>query len=339
MLHQYYLKNKVRIWISISAGLLAAIATYAVQVRFYDNKAADFTWALVGARQWLHGENPYTMPTDLTVYPYEPSPLYYPFPAVLLVLPLSFLPDVIAATIWIGLSVGLMTYTLTAEGLWRIAILASAPLWAAVAQVQWTPLLVSLWIWPVLLPLALLKPNSGVALASKQITKKGLIGVLLIILISIILLPSWPLSWIESAKHGRHLIPILFGPGPLLIFAAFRWRNPEARLLLLLAFMPQTLYFYDQLALLLTAKNLRQQLIIVIASWVALGATVFIGPTWNWPALWSPSLIDGPAGWIIVFIYGTALIFTISSKQNVFEPKNRQIIEKAGGVRTTLKST
>jgi hypothetical protein len=339
MLRQYYLKHKVRLWISVTAGLLAAIATCAVQVRFYDSKAADLTWALVGARQWLHGQNPYTMPTDLTVYPYDPSPLFYPFPAVLLVLPLSFLPDVIAATIWIGLSVGLMTYILTAEGLWRLAILASAPLWAAVAQVQWTPLLVSMWIFPVLLPLALLKPNSGVALASKKITKKGLIGLLLIILVSLILLPGWPLSWLESIKHGRHLIPILFGPGPLLIFAAFRWRNPEARLLLLLACMPQTFYFYDQLALLLIAKNLRQQLIIVIASWVALGATVFIGPTWNWSALWSPSIIDGPAGWIIVFIYGTALIFTLSSKQNILVSKIHRITEKADRVRAVPKST
>ena len=119
---------------------------------------------------------------------------------------------------------------------------------------------------------------------SKKISKMGLIGAIGFGLISLVLLPSWPLSWLEISKQTRHLIPVLYGPGPLLILAVLRWRVPEGRLLLLMAFMPQRAYFYDQLSILLVAKTLRQQLVIVLMSWTALFATIIIGPTWHWPA-------------------------------------------------------
>ncbi|OGO66651.1 MAG: hypothetical protein A2030_10325 [Chloroflexi bacterium RBG_19FT_COMBO_50_10] len=300
----------IRIWVSICAGLIAAFASIIIQTRFYNSKAGDLTWALIGARQWINGQDPYII-LDSNNYPSDPTPLYYPFPSVLFVLPLSFMPDLIATGIWVGFTVGLMTFAITQGGFWRLPILASVPLWAAVAQVQWTPLLLSIWVWPDLLFLSLLKPTSGLALAAKHPTRKGIGILVVVVVLSIILLPNWPLSWLESIKQSRHLIPILYGPGPFLVLSLLAWRFPEARLLFILAVLPQRMYFYDQLPLLLVAKNLRQQLIIVLSSWIAFLMTVWLGPTWKWHAIWSPPVIDGPAGWIIVCLYGSALILVL----------------------------
>lgn len=298
-----------RILISVSAGLLAALVCYFFQTHWFDRGAADLTWALLGARGWLAGKNPYNLPSDPSLYPYDQgAPLFYPFPAVLATLPLAPLPDTLAATLWIGLTVGLMTYALLGEGAWRLPILASLPLWAAVFQVQWTPLLMVIWVWPAALPLFLFKPNIGLALSTKKLSPKGIIGCLVVLALSLILLPTWPADWLQSARaSARHLIPILYGPGPLLLLALMRWRQPEARLLLVLACMPQRMGFYDQLPLLLVARNLRQQLILVLSSWLSMIALLLIGPSWNWPSIWHPQSVDGSAGWVILFTYGTAL--------------------------------
>ncbi len=91
------------------------------------------------------------------------------------------------------------------------------------------------------------------------------------------------------------------------MLALTRWRQPEAGLLLVLACMPQRMGFYDQLPLLLVARNLRQQLILGLSSWLSMIALLLIGPSWNWPSIWHPQSVDGSAGWVILFTYGTAL--------------------------------
>jgi hypothetical protein len=55
----------------------------------------------------------------------------------------------------------------------------------------------------------------------------------------------------------------------VLLLAALRWRRPEARLLLLMACMPQFPFFYDQLPLWLIPQSRRQALNL---SWFSFGA-------------------------------------------------------------------
>lgn len=138
-----------RILISVSAGLLTVLVCYFFQTHWLDRDAVDLTWALLGARGWLAGKNPYNLQSDPSLYPYDQgTPLFYPFTAVLATLPLAPLPDSLAATLWIGLTVGLMTYALLGECAWRLLILAS-------------------------LPLFLFKPNIGLALSTKKLFPKG----------------------------------------------------------------------------------------------------------------------------------------------------------------------
>ena len=53
------------------------------------------------------------------------------------------------------------------------------------------------------------------------------------------------------------------------VLSLLRWRRPEARLVGVMALMPQNLYFYDQLPLWLVARNGREALALTLASWVA----------------------------------------------------------------------
>jgi hypothetical protein len=56
------------------------------------------------------------------------------------------------------------------------------------------------------------------------------------------------------ADYGKG-IPVSLTGGPLLLLALTRWRRREARLLLVLACVPQTLMFYDQLPLWLIPRT------------------------------------------------------------------------------------
>lgn len=204
------------------------------------------TWVLVAARQWRQGFNPYTTAVNPGLYLSGlPTPSFYPFTAVLAALPFSFLPDPIAVVAWVSIIVGLMTYAITQDGWWRLPILGSLPLIASILQVQWAPLMLCMWMYPALLPIASLKPNLGLALATRKITRAGIIAAFAFLLFSLVLFPLWPWYWLGTAKQATHLIPLLFWPGPFLVLALIRWKKPESRLLLVMACVPQVMYFYD----------------------------------------------------------------------------------------------
>jgi len=58
--------------------------------------------------------------------------------------------------------------------------------------------------------------------------------------------------------------------GPVLLLALLRWRRPEARLLLALAIVPQSILFYDQLLLWLVPATMRQSVLLSLLSVLAL---------------------------------------------------------------------
>jgi hypothetical protein len=318
--------RKMRLLVAVIAGLFAAVILRSLHSDSYSH-AGDFTWVLIAARQWLHGINPYTAPINPALYPTpNPSPLFYPFTSILAALPFSFLPDMTAAAAWVFLTVGLMTYAITQDGWWRLPILLSAPLIECIGQVQWAPLLVCIWMYPTLLLLATLKPTLGIALATKKITKEGIIGVLAALLVSLILFPSWPLYWLNATTQTNiHVIPILFLPGPLLLLALLKWKNPEARLFIAMACLPQVMFFYEQLPLMLVAKNLRRQLILAIVSWMPYFFTRYIGTSEYWPKLLPYKDVLMPTGWIIVFIYGCALVFVLTPINHTVTQESRDV--------------
>jgi hypothetical protein len=78
-------------------------------------------------------------------------------------------------------------------------------------------------------------------------------------------LPTWPIEWLGNLGSHQNMLPLRTVPGLLLLLAAPRWRDPDARLLLGLACLPQR--FPDLLPLWLIFREPRLALIVSALSW------------------------------------------------------------------------
>jgi hypothetical protein len=278
-----------RLAIAIAIGIAAAVLCY-VRLLQHGEYAADFTLPLFGARWLLAGQNPYTSP-----YPVD-SPLFYPLPAVLAALPFAPLPPELAGALFFGISSGLLAFGLTRDS-WRpLLLFLSAPFLMALAWAQWPPLIMAAVLVPGLYPLAICKPNLGIPLMLTYPSRRGMAVCAGLLLLSLLILPTWPLDWLASLGRNRHAPPLLVLPGPLLLLALLRWRAPEARLLLLLALAPQRLFFSDQLPLWLIPASARETLALTLVSWLGFFAWVAIDAGMSASApVWVVLSVDVPA--------------------------------------------
>jgi hypothetical protein len=102
----------------------------------------------------------------------------------------------------------------------------------------------------------------------------AVLGASLFLVLSVGLLPSWPRDWWSAlpADNSALAPPILRPFGFVLLLAALRWRSPEGRLLLAIAFIPQTTLPYELVPLALIPANRLQMAVYVAGSWIAVGA-------------------------------------------------------------------
>jgi hypothetical protein len=71
--------------------------------------------------------------------------------------------------------------------------------------------------------------------------------------------PPWLSEWYPTLTDLTHLrAPIQFWGGPLVLLALLRWRLPEARLLVALACVPQSMFLYEVLPLFLLVKRVEE---------------------------------------------------------------------------------
>ncbi len=258
------------------AGLLAGAACTALTTSFKIG-AADFAWALRAARDLLGGRDPYA-------YTPGPDAIPYPLPAALVALPLSRLPDSIAAGIFIGFSVALLAWgTFRAKESWRLGLLFSWPFIYSAIFVQWSPLFCGIWFTPALAPFILAKPNIGLPLviAAAVRTWRSVLPPLLVrqwiaaLAVSVLVLaaslwiyPTWLIVWMrQTATYQGSVPPLFYLPfGPLILLSLIRWRDERAWLILSMALMPQRM-IYDQLALLLVARTSKEMFPLIAATW------------------------------------------------------------------------
>lgn len=263
-------------------------------------EAGDFTWAHRGMQQLLIGENPYRDPTLGKGRPFPSNdPLFYPLPALLVALPFTPFPREVAGALFVGVSTGLLAFGLFREHFRDYPLLLSAPFWFAIISGQWSPLLVAAVLLRPLLPLTLAKPNIGLPLLLSYPTKKGVIASVGVLLLSLLVLPSWPVDWFRNVVTHSMFRPLWGVPGVVLLLALVHWRRAEARLLVLLALAPQR-PLYDQLPLWLIArrgKTSRPMLILSILSWGTVFGWLLI-PAWN-------------VQWIVWGMYLPALIMVL----------------------------
>jgi hypothetical protein len=143
---------------------------------------------------------------------------------------------------------------------------------------------------------------------SRAFLAAALIGGAVLLLVSFLLLPGWLPEWLQAsrlaARAGGYHIPILKPLGAPLLLGALRWRTPEGRLLLAMAVMPQKMLFYDQLPLMLIARNRRDMLLAVTASLLALAFSL----RFSWT---TPEANDRLAPIVLIGCYLPALLLVL----------------------------
>jgi hypothetical protein len=227
------------------------------------DQASAFDGLYQAAAQLVRGKNPYLF--EMQWFP-------YPLPAVLLAVPLTSIPPALARPIFDVLVGWALVYALWRyRGGYALLALASGAYLFAMANGQTTPLMVAASLVPALGFLLAVKPNASAALWITRPSWPGVLGVSVFLGISLVVLPTWPRDWYMALPlDNTGLLPPLWRPfGFLLLLAALRWRSPEGRLILAMAFIPQTILPYELVSLALIPANLVEMGIYVVGSWIA----------------------------------------------------------------------
>jgi hypothetical protein len=263
-----------RLVAAVLVGLLAGIFSWFMAQR--PGATPDFDYPYTAAKLFLEGQNPYAVMTGQpgASPPYD-EPFFYPFTAVLAVMPLAWIPMAVACGVFFGLSTALLSFLITRDGLWRLHIFASSPFVLAATLGQFSPLLMAMAFIPALGFLAAVKPNVGLALFVSRPTWIAVGGGLAVVGLSLVVFPTWPLDWLDSLRRDvtdrhAHSMPVRVIGGFLLLLAAIAWRNAGGRLLFALSLVPQQLFFYDQLPLWLIPRTRNESVFLTGASQIGM---------------------------------------------------------------------
>jgi len=233
--------------------------------------SGDLDGALAMARNW---RNPYMFVADVP----------YPFTAGLAVLPIAWLPDRIAGSVFSAFSSALLAGVMVARTgqPWRLMMFLSMPYWHALEWAQWSPLVAAAWFAPVLAPLVFtLKPQSTLAvLFSRGVHIGGLALAICVLAVSFAVRPTWFGEWISHTGHYSFVLPVLAPGGLAMLMCLARINSARARLLLGMAFTPQR-GAYDLVTLFLLPTSPLTMLMMVIASWAVPFYVLFlVGAVW-----------------------------------------------------------
>jgi hypothetical protein len=283
---------RLRILIATSIGLASGFLCWLLLTRL-GLGAADFTWAIRAAQDLLARRNPYRSPLQL-----------YPLPAAIFGLPFVWMRPEIAAGIFYGVSSALLAFGLSRDGYHRLLVFLAYPYWAAILTAQWTPLIMAGGFFPLLLPATLVKPQIGLPVALVCGRRRGMLACAGVLLLSLVIMPTWPIWWWANAAHYERFIPLLVFPGFLLALALCRHRDHDALLLFLMAIMPQR-WFYDPLILWLIPKTRRAIVWTVLFSWAP--------GIWRWYHI--PHSYAEVARWTVCFIYLPMLAVVLLRKR------------------------
>jgi len=281
-----------RIAVSAAIGLASGALCWFFMKHFHQD-AADFRWALHLADRLLARQNPYDTPLE-----------QYPLPAALFALPfVRFQPELAAGLFW-GISSSLLAFGLAGRGCSRLLIFLAYPYWAGILTVQWSPVVAASAFFPLLLPVTMAKPQVGLPVFLTRLSRRGGLACFAVALLSVVILPTWPLLWLRQTKNYEHFVPLLVFPGALLLLALIRYRNRDAWLLLLSALMPQR-WFFDSFILWLIPQSRREIVWTVFFSW---GAGI-----WRW--YHTPHSFTEVGRWTVIFLYLPMLAVVLLQKQ------------------------
>jgi hypothetical protein len=264
--HGQPLERATALALALVVGAICGIVAWALIRR--PGYQSDFFHYWAGARTLLHGGDPYLVAPEGPLNPGHDRGLY-PLPAYLLLLPVAALPLAIAGGLFMGVTSACATWGIARTGIERLPLLLSAPFLLALSLGQWSPLMVAAALIPALGAAIVAKPNVGLAVWLARPSPRTVLVAIVIGLVSLVILPSWPGEWLANISSRAEKFAPLFRPGGfLLLLALIAWRRPEGRLLAVLSMVPHNLLFYDQLLLWLIPRTLRQSMLLSLGSLV-----------------------------------------------------------------------
>lgn len=268
------MKHTKQLHIHLVIACLVGLSTGILYFQ-YIGALQDLQWPVNAARRLLAGEDPYA-PTGNN-WPVNPMT------TVLIVLPFSWLPDGALSALFVGLSSFLLVWGILCSGKpYMLFVFLSIPYASAFYYAQWSILIGAVWYLPGLLPLTLAKLQIGISVALAR-WKWGRVTMVIagsLVATTFLVYPTWIGPFLSQIGGYDGRIPITILPfGPVLLLLGLRWRDPQARLLFLLALMPQRTY-YDLLLPLLAAPGPVSLLVAIIGSWVIQEDAV-----WSWIVL------------------------------------------------------
>ena len=270
---------------SLIAALAFIVACRLLLYTWMPDRSSDFDFLYNAAVRLLEDENPYPPATQW--FP-------YPLPAVLLAVPFTAVPLSLARPIFDVLVGAAFVYALWRHrGPYALLAVASGAYLLAMWNGQTTPLMVAAALVPALGVLMTVRPNTSAALWVAWPSLRTLVAASLVLVLSLLALPSWPWDWwLALPQDHTPMMPAILRPfGFILLLAALRWRLPEGRLIFVMAVIPQTTLPYELVPLALIPANRLEMAIYVAGTWIAVAAAEGFHlsesmATWNargWP--------------------------------------------------------
>jgi hypothetical protein len=272
-----------------------------------DMFATDFHYFWYASQAWKQGIDPYSIRPRAAWRQIWPlwDRLFYPLPALLVVSPFVQSTLRVGHLAFVAAGTGLLAWRLSDKALWPLLIFASPGFAMAARLGQWSPFLIFAALTPAAGFLLTCKPTLGFACFTYWPKWQAVVSALALLAVSRLIMPDWPAKWLANVGEVRaHPAPIATAAGPFLALALLRWRQREARMLLVMACVPQLLMFADQLPLFLVARNRREALLYTLSGVVT--AIIWIPRHYLQPgivALTAPYVLVGcylPALWIVM---------------------------------------
>lgn len=262
----------MRVLVAAIAGGLCALRAYLTAT---GPDWPDLTQLWVAARGLLAGHDPYALVGPGRAFN-APYVLMYPLTAVVPLLPLARLALPVASATFAGIAGGAFAYALTATGWWPLVGMLSGSMLIASQEAQWSPLLAASTVVLPLGVVAAAKPTIATAMFCARPSWWPIGGGLVLLALAFALEPHWLQHWwaaIHTTGPGRpapYYAPVTLGIGPLIPLALLRWKRPEARLLAVLALIPQTVGLYESVPLFLVPRTWWEALSLLALSYVFL---------------------------------------------------------------------
>jgi hypothetical protein len=258
---------------SVILGLAAGAVT--MQSNLTKSWPRDFAQVWFAARSILAGIDPYPLVGPHLALDWT-WPLLYPLPAGVIAIPLASLSAAAASVVFSVIAGAAFAWALMEHGYAPLFGFFGASMHFAAETAQWCPLLSASLAVPMISLAFVAKPTISIALFAARPSRWAIVGGLVFGGIAFALQPHWFTQWLNAiARNNRawaptvpYRAPIMLPGGFLALACLARWRRPEARLVAVLACIPQTLMLYSTVALFLVPRTFKETASLVTISYV-----------------------------------------------------------------------